>query len=106
MLGAIFFFFFFFFFSAPTTHDFLPQKNNKEEEEESSLVLQTLRGCLREDLRPGTGIDSGKAVTIGFDLVPKDDFSSPRVVAMREGTKLAFALSKEEEEGTDCMEFV
>ncbi len=68
--------------------------------------MQTLRGCLREDLRPGTGIDSGKAVTIGFDLVPKDDFSSPRVVAMREGTKLAFALSKEEEEGTDCMEFV
>ncbi len=45
-------------------------------------------------------------MTIGFDLVPKDDFSSPSVVAMREGAKLAFALSKEEEEGTDCMEFV
>ncbi len=63
---------------------------------------------MQEDLRPGTGIDSSKAVTIGFDLVPKDDFSSPSVVAMREGTKLAFALSKEEEEeeGTDRMEFV
>ncbi len=47
-------------------------------------------------------------MTIGFDLVPKDDFSSPSVVAMREGTKLAFALSKEEEEeeGTDRMEFM